>query len=161
MSSNGEMSVRARGGRWSWCNITYRIIYAAHNKLHHRELSAWRRVWIASWGWIFNHWRWWVYPHLMPRTWLRSEYRFLLGMRIPPQIHGYVVKDGDCYLGQVIEDNGPWSMCCFMEDTEEECKETVLHFIREWAERAGTMGDGWSIQWHDRLPTSADKAYTR
>lgn len=161
MSGNGEMSVRARGGRWSWCNITYCITYAAHNKLRHRELAAWRRAWIASWGWAFDRWRWWIYPHLMPRTWFKAEYRHLVSMRIPQHVNGYVFEDDGCYLGRIIERDGPWNMCCFQGDTEAECKESILDFIRTYAEEAGTVGDGWSIQWHDRLPTAADKAYTR
>ena len=103
----------------------------------------------------------WFYPHLRPRTWFKEEYRHLVSMRIPSRINGYVFEDDGCYVGQATEENGPWNLCCFQEDTEEECRETVLRFIRRYAEEAGTVSGSWSIQWHDYWPTAADKAYTR
>ena len=73
----------------------------------------------------------------------------------------YVIQDGDAWIGQVIERDGPWSMCCFQEDTEDGCKEVIKDFIRTWAKRAGTIGNGWAIQWHHSWPEASERVYTR
>ena len=156
------MSVEARGGRWSWRNIEYRVTYCVWNSYRSRDLSWWRWWWIDSWSWIFYMWRTVIYPHLRPRTYAKHEYRFLLGMRIPPHINGFVFGDKtQGYCCHLIEHDGPWDMCCFQRDTVDQVKTTASHFVDKYAKEAGTIGDGYMIQCHEREPTAADKAYTR
>ena len=156
------MSVELRGGRWSWRNIRYRVQYLFHNKLRHRELSFWRKWWVNFWEWSFRKWKEWIYPHLMPRTYFQETYEFYLRLRVPPHLNGFVFGDDtEGYCVHVVEQGGPWDLCCFQGDTADEAWQEMVDELTYWAKEAGTVGENWTIVRHDHEPTSYDQTFTK
>lgn len=123
-----------------------------------REQMWIRRFYYLFWDWIFRKWDQWVYPHLRPRTWFRKEYEHLVLMRVPEVVRAYVWGGEDPDYGPIGAIHYPHndhSLCCFggwLGSTEDDVREGVEEFLSYYAEKAGTIGDGWTVEWFDHAP---------
>lgn len=127
-----------------------------------RDVSALGRAWYVVWDWAEARlWRSWLRPHVRPRTWMRERYDFLLSLRVPHQLIGYIEggEEGWGYAVTFCEMDGPRYIGPLCGDTEEEAMAEGTEFLR-WAEKeAGTVGDSWTVHWRHGSPDQ--HTYTR
>ncbi|NIR76739.1 MAG: hypothetical protein GWN53_17055 [Gammaproteobacteria bacterium] len=145
-------------------SLITRIKHSIHND-RFRNLSWWRRWMIRALDYLENRvWATWIYPHLRPRTWYKRRRDFWKGQAVPPRINAFLwgSEEGG-YCVHLIEDNGPWAVCCGSGWTEEEAKESAHDILGIWQENAGLRypEQGYTLIWKDRKPTNTDRAYTR
>ena len=154
------MNVEARGGRWSSRNIRYRVTYCFDNEQRYQTQAFWRRWWRGTWDWVFHtFWDRWVGPHLMPRTYAKGCYQFWVTLRLPRQLDAYIWGDDkEGYVGHLYLPDGESWLCCFMGDTYEECREDTQEALDWIMEKAGMIGDSYTVTWINEKPK--DRSYT-
>ena len=145
-------------------SLAYRVKYFLWGDGRWAEQSWWRRAWVTAWGWVFDTlWESWLRPHVTPRRWERGLHQLHEHMRIPSRVNAFLMKQDDgSYVVHLIEDGGPWDLCCLQADDLASAKTEAMDQLHYWKAEAGS----WSregrlvVMWHERSPTTLDRTYT-